>query len=189
MKAIKIYKIVWNLTGVSDEEKAKVLPNLPTVKGFTTEDDDFNVLEKVPAILKKKYGYPIATFSFNVLRVVNTIEDLLLLCAPTNEKPKKLFKVNGELSCYGDTCFKTLENRVRQRIWKESHGVDAWDMPANLDEVMIGVENVTGITWEDHTMEQIMNMITKKIEDKTAVNLKSKYEMMDEEEEECEGEE
>lgn len=184
MKAIKIYKIVWNLKGMSEEEKAKVLPTLPTVKGFTTEDDEFNVLERVPVILKKKYGYPIETFSFNELRVVNTIEDLLLLCAPANEKPKKLFKVNGELSCYGDNCFINLVTNVRMRIWKETHGVDIWEMPAILDEVMIGVENVTGITWEEHTMDQIMNLVTKKIEDKKAVNLKSKYEMVEEEEDE-----
>ena len=180
MKAIKLYKIQWDLRGLTEEERKKALETLPKAKGFTTQDDNFNVAERVPKILKKKYGYDIINFSFEELRVVDTLEDLLLLCAPTNEKAKKLFKNNGSLSTYGETCFDNLETNVRNRIRMESQGKDNWEMPAILDEVMIGIENVTGMTWEGHTVNELMTPVVQKINDKKAVNLKSKFEMVEE---------
>jgi hypothetical protein len=60
-------------------------------------------------------------------------------------------------------------------------------MPTILDEVMIGIENVTGLTWEGHTVNELMTPVVKKINDKKAVNLKSKYEMVEDEMEEGEG--
>ena len=188
MKAIKLYKIQWDLKGLTEEEREKVLETLPKAKGFTTKDDNFNVTERVPKLLKKKYGYDIIDFSFEELRVVDTVEDLLLLCAPTNEKVKKLFKNNGSLSTYGETCFDNLETNVRDRIQRESQGEEDWEMPAILDEVMIGIENVTGITWEGHTVNELMTPVIKKINDKKAVNLKSRFEMVEESIEDCEDE-
>ena len=188
MKAIKLYKIQWDLKNLSNEEREKVLETLPNAKGFITQDDKFNVAERVPQLLKKKYGYDIIDFAFAELRVVNTVEDLLLLCAPTNEKVKKLFKNNGSLSTYGETCFDNLETNVRDRIQRESQGEEDWEMPAILDEVMIGIENVTGMTWEGHTANELMTPVVKKINDKKAVNLKSRFEMVEESIEDCEDE-
>lgn len=188
MKAIKLYKIQWDLKGLTEEERKKVLEILPKAKGFTTQDDNFNVAERVPKILKKKYGYDIIDFSFEELRVVDTLEDLLLLCAPANEKIKKLFKNNGSLSTYGETCFDNLETNVRNRIQRESQGAEDWEMPVILDEVMIGIENVTGMSWEGHTVNELMTPVVKKINDKKAVNLKSKFDMVDESIEDCEDE-
>ena len=188
MKAIKLYKIQWDLKNLSNEEREKVLETLPNAKGFITQDDKFNVAERVPQLLKKKYGYDIIDFAFAELRVVNTVEDLLLLCAPTNEKVKKLFKSNGSLSTYGETCFDNLETNVRDRIQRESQGEEDWEMPAILDEVMIGIENVTGMTWEGHTVNELMTPVIKKINDKKAVNLKSRFEMVEESIEDCEDE-
>ena len=188
MKAIKLYKIQWDLKNIPNEEREKVLETLPNAKGFITQDDKFNVAERVPQLLKKKYGYDIIDFAFAELRVVNTVEDLLLLCAPTNEKVKKLFKSNGSLSTYGETCFDNLESNIRDRIQRESQGVEDWEMPAILDEVMIGIENVTGMTWEGHTVNELMTPVVKKINDKKAVNLKSKLEMVEESIEDCEDE-
>ena len=184
MKAIKLYKIQWDLKGLTEEEREKVLETLPKAKGFTTQDDNFNVTERVPKILKKKYGYDIINFAFAELRVVDTVEDLLLLCAPTNEKVKKLFKNNGSLSTYGETCFDNLETNVRDRIQRESQGEEDWEMPVILDEVMIGIENVTGMTWEGHTANELMTPVVKKINDKKAVNLKSKFKMVEDDVEE-----
>ena len=189
MKAIKLYKIQWDLKNIPNEEREKVLETLPSAKGFITQDDKFNVAERVPQLLKKKYGYDIIDFAFAELRVVNTVEDLLLLCAPTNEKVKKLFKSNGSLSPYGETCFDNLESNIRDRIQRESQGVEDWEMPNILDEVMIGIENVTGMTWEGHTVNELMTPVVKKINDKKAVNLKSKLEMIEESIEDCEDEE
>ena len=188
MKAIKLYKIQWDLKNLSNEQREKVIETLPKAKGFTTQDDKFNVVERVPQLLKKKYGYDIIDFAFAELRVVNTVEDLLLLCAPANEKVKKLFKSNGSLSTYGETCFDNLESNIRDHIQRESQGVEDWEMPNILDEVMIGIENVTGMTWEGHTVNELMTPVVKKINDKKAVNLKSKLEMV-EESEDCEDEE
>ena len=188
MKAIKLYKIQWDLKNIPNEEREKVLETLPNAKGFTTQDDKFNVAERVPQLLKKKYGYNIINFAFAELRVVNTVEDLLLLCAPTNEKVKKLFKSNGSLSTYGETCFDNLESNIRERIQRESQGVEDWEMPNILDEVMIGIENVTGMTWEGHTVNELMTPVVKKINDKKAANLKSKFEMVEESIEDCEDE-
>ena len=189
MKAIKLYKIQWDLKNIPNEEREKILETLPNAKGFTTQDDKFNVVERVPQLLKKKYGYDIIDFAFAELRVVNTVEDLLLLCAPANEKVKKLFKSNGSLSTYGETCFDNLESNIRDRIQRESQGVEDWEMPNILDEVMIGIENVTGMTWEGHTVNELMTPVVKKINDKKAVNLKSKFEMVEESIEDCEDEE
>ena len=188
MKAIKLYKIQWDLKNIPNEKREKILKTLPNAKGFTTQDDKFNVAERVPQLLKKKYGYDIIDFAFAELRVVNTVEDLLLLCAPTNEKVKKLFKSNGSLSTYGETCFDNLETNVRDRIQRESQGVEDWEMPNILDEVMIGIENVTGMTWEGHTVNELMTPVVKKINDKKAANLKSKLEMIEESIEDCEDE-
>ena len=188
MKAIKLYKIQWDLKNIPNEEREKVLETLPNAKGFITQDDKFNVAERVPQLLKKKYGYDIIDFAFAELRVVNTVEDLLLLCAPTNEKVKKLFKSNGSLSTYGETCFDNLESNIRERIQRESQGVEDWEMPNILDEVMIGIENVTGITWEGHTVNELMTPVVKKINDKKADNLKSRFEMVEESIEDCEDE-
>ena len=188
MKAIKLYKIQWDLKGLTKEEQEKVLETLPKAKGFTTQDDKFNVTERVPKLLKKKYGYDIIDFAFAELRVVNTVEDLLLLCAPANEKVKKIFKSNGSLSTYGETCFDNLESNIRDRIQRESQGVEDWEMPNILDEVMIGIEKVTGMTWEGHTVNELMTPVVKKINDKKAVNLKSRFEMVKESIEDCEDE-
>ena len=188
MKAIKLYKIQWDLKNLSNEQREKVLETLPNAKGFITQDDKFNVAERVPQLLKKKYGYDIIDFAFAELRVVNTIEDLLLLCAPANEKVKKLFKSNGSLSTYGETCFDNLESNIRDRIQRESQGVEDWEMPNILDEVMIGIENVTGMTWEGHTVNELMTPVVKKINDKKAVNLKSKFEMVEDSIDDCEDE-
>ena len=61
-------------------------------------------------------------------------------------------------------------------------------MPNILDEVMIGIENVTGMTWEGHTVNELMTPVFKKINDKKAANLKSKLEMIEESIEDCEDE-
>lgn len=184
MKAIKLYKIQWNLNGLTPDKKKEVLEKLPTAKGFTTNDDNFNVTEKVPGLLKKKYGYDVLEFAFSELRIVNTLDDLLLLCKPDNKTVKNLYKTNGKLSTYGESCFKNLEVNVRQRLWKEKQGVNIWEMPTILDEVMIGVENVTGLNWEDgHNLEEVMSEIVKKLSEKKRKNIIAKYETVDNDEE------
>lgn len=184
MKAIKLYKIQWNLNGLTPDKKKEVLETLPTAKGFTTNDDNFNVTEKVPGLLKKKYGYDVLEFAFSELRIVNTLDDLLLLCKPDNKTVKNLYKTSGELSTYGESCFKNLEVNVRQRLRNEFKGMDIWEMPTILDEVMIGVENVTGLNWEDgHNLEEVMSEIVKKLSEKKRKNIIAKYETVDNDEE------
>lgn len=187
MKAVKLNKIQWNLNGLSKDEIEKVLETLPTVKGFMAQDD-FNVVEKVPGLLKKHYGYDVITYNYSEIRVVDNVDDLLRICAPKDEKVKDLYKSGGELSQFGKKCKDNLVNNIKWRLRLEFKGTNPGDMPVILDEVMLGVEKVTGMEWEGHTVEEIMYPIMKKINNQKAVNLKEEYEMeeMEEEEEECE---
>ena len=188
MKAIKLNKIQWNLNGLSKEEMEKVLETLPTVKGFMAQDD-FNVVEKVPGLLKKHYGYDVISYNYSEIRVVENLEDLLLLCAPKGEKVKDLYKTSGELSQFGKKCKDNLVSNIKWRLRLEFKGTNPGDMPTILDEVMIGVKKVTGMEWDDHTVEELMTPIMKKINDKKAVNLKEDYEDIEEDVDEMEMEE
>ena len=68
MKAIKLYNIKWDTKDVSAEDMKKL--NLPEYKGFIVNDDDYDVVEIVPNLLKKKFGYDIIDFSFNVSYII-----------------------------------------------------------------------------------------------------------------------
>jgi len=146
MKAIKLYNIKWDLEGLSPEEKREVEKNLPTQKGFIV-DDDFNVLEKVPVLLKKKFGYDFITYSSQEFKIIDKFEDLLYHCAEKGENPKPLFKVGGELSRFGQNCFNNLKNYIHKRIKLERQGTDEYEFPKILDEVMLALEKITGIDW------------------------------------------
>jgi hypothetical protein len=45
MKAVKLYKINWNLDKLTPEEKEEAKKTLPTSKGFKA-DDSFDVVER-----------------------------------------------------------------------------------------------------------------------------------------------
>lgn len=163
MKAVKLYKIQWNLEGLSEEEKTKVIETLPTEKGFTT-DDNFNVAERVPVLLKKKFGYDIINFAFTEIRIVETVEDLLKLCKPNQRKEKEIFNVmSGNISSYGKQCLSNLEWNIKWRLRLESEGTSEWSMPVILDEVMLGIEKVTGMDWSGHTVDELMDPVKKQI--------------------------
>ena len=183
MKAIKLSKIIWNLDSLKKEDRKKVLATLPTAKGFMASDD-FDVVENVPRLLEKNYGYGVFTYSYIEMRVVDNVKDLLLLNLPKGEKPKKLFLKNGELSVFGETMVKELEARIKERLRMEFKGVSPYEMPKILDEIQIGVEKVTGMNWEGHTVEELMSPIMNKIRFANAANLIDKYGEFSEEEEE-----
>lgn len=171
MKAVKLYNIQWNTKGVDQETVAK----LPTHKGFTTTDD-FNVAQRVPAILKKKYGVEVLGVSFQELRIVETVEELLLLfVTEVGEKPKCLFKVKGGLSLYGEKLFKALENQVKLRIRNEMQGMDPWQFPVIQDEIQLAWEKITGEDWEGKTVEEILNPIADILKTKKIGGSLSKY--------------
>ena len=188
MKAVKLTKIVWNLDSVNKENREEVLNTLPKYKGFMAADD-FNVVEKVPAILKKKFGYEVITFSYVELRVVDNVEDLLLLCTPKGEKPKKLFLKSGELSSFGEEMVNALESNITRRLKLEFRGTHIDEMPSLLDEIQIGVEKVTGMNWEGHSVEELMSPIMNKIRYAKAVNLIDKYEDISKDDEDYDEEE
>ena len=85
MKAIKLYNIIWNTECCSQSVAAK----LPEYKCFTTKDDEFDVVTRCPGLLQKKYGCPVVRFSYSVMKVVFTIEDVLKLFIPKGAKEKK----------------------------------------------------------------------------------------------------
>ena len=187
MKAVKLNKIQWNLNNVEDEKRDEILKTLPVEKGFMV-DDNFNVAESVPAILKKKFGYDIIDFSFTEYHVTETLEELLELCTPGG-KTKDLFTGTGKLSQYGMKCRNNLEHNIKWRINLERKGTSPYAMPKLLDQIMLGVEKVTGLKWEDHAPDEFMAKISRMIWDKKAVNLADKFDKEDEEEEENENDE
>lgn len=181
MKAVKINKIQWNLGNLTDEQKEQVMLKLPTQKGFVTEDN-FNVTERVPYLLKKKFGYDIVDFSFVEIHIAETISELLKTCAPAG-KEKNLFTDSGNLSAYGKMCKENLENAVKERIQLERKGTSAYAMPKRLDAVMLGIEKISGLSWDAHTPDELLAPIYRKIWDQKAVNLKDMFERNSDEDE------
>ena len=75
MKAIKLYNIKWDTKDVPAEDVKKL--NLPEYKGFTVNDDEYDVVDNVPNLLKKKFGYDIIDFSFIEIPIIEDIINLL----------------------------------------------------------------------------------------------------------------
>lgn len=174
MKAIKIYNIHWNIDHLTDEEKEKVMNTIPMQVGFKAEDE-FSVLDNVPELLKKKFGYDVKEFSFSEIHVAETLYELLKLCAPKG-KEKTIFTDKGNLSAYGKLCKENLENDVKARIQLERKGIPAHEMSKHLDAVMLGVEKLSGLSWNDHTPDELFAPIYRQIWDQKAVNLKDAFE-------------
>lgn len=184
MKAVKLTKIVWNLDTVNAEDREKVLATLPKVKVFLA-DDNFDVVTNVPRIIKKKFGYGVFNYSYTEIKIVENVEDLLLLCTPKGMKIKKLFLKNGDLTEFGELLVKSLELRIKERLRMEFNGVSTYEMPKLLDEIQLGIEKITGMNWEGHTVDELMAPIMNKIRFAKAANLIDKYGEVSEEEE-CE---
>ena len=143
MKAVKIYKIQWNLGGLSPEEEKEVKSKLPKVKGFMAQDD-FDVVENVPRLLKKKFGYDVMNYSYSEIEVIETFEGLLRSFTPKGYKHLKLFKHNGELTDFGTERFENLKDAIKWRFREQAKGTSDEDMPKLLDKVMLAWETITG---------------------------------------------
>lgn len=161
MKAIKIYNISWNLEGVNNKEEA--MNNLPTVKCFTAKDD-FDVIEQVPGLFQKKFGFGINSYSFSVLRVVKTLGELINLFHPAGTKEKKVFLKSGELSDYGQGCVRELYSTINRRKDLEKKNTPIEKIPSICDEVMIAVEAITGMQWDACTADEIIKELAAHIE-------------------------
>ena len=163
MKAVKLYKIKWDLSGLSPEEKEETLKKLPTVKGFRAPDD-FNVAEKVPVILKKKFGYDIIDFNYTQCHIIDNIKELFLLGFEGRiSKPKKFFLKNGDMSDFGEEAERLLGALVRRRLTMEKHGTDPASMPKILDQLMVSFEMITGRNWEDYDYNDIMGILKEEL--------------------------
>ena len=166
MKAVKLYKIDWNLSGIEDpEDKKEIQAKLPTVKGFTAPNR-FNVTENVPGLLKKKFGYSVNTFSFSEIFITETIEELIKTSAPKGTSPKDIFSpTSGKVTNYGHRCLEELEKNVHERKKMEFRGARPEDFPENLDALMLGVEYLFGIAWEDSTEDDILDLVAGKVKE------------------------
>ena len=172
MKAVKINKIVWNLNSVDPADKEKVKKSLPTSKGFMA-DDDFNVPDKVPNILAKKFGYDIITFSYSEIKVIEKFEDLLLSFAPKDTKINKLFSPKGELSLLGEECYNKLLDAIARRRQLEKEGTPEDEMPKLLDKVMLSLETITGMEWDDTSEEDYKTELDNMLQDRINKYIKS----------------
>lgn len=185
MKAVKLYKINWNLDGLDPEEKAEVKKNLPTSKGFKA-DDNFDVVEKVPGLLKKKYGYPVENYAYVEIPIYEDFESLLKSYTPRGEKPKKIYLKSGELSAFGEDVVGKLKMDVSKRFKMEFRGTEDDAMPVQMDMVMLSLQKIFGIEWEEAENEDdIFAVIDKEIKGHEKLNLK-KLDKDEEEEEEPE---
>ena len=171
MKAIKLYNIKWNTKDVPAEDVKKL--NLPEYKGFTVNDDDYDVVENVPNLLKKKFKYDIIDFSFIEIPIIEDFINLMYFCVDKKEKSKNLFKVNGELSAVGMECVDALKHFIHNRVRLESKNTPAYEMPKNLDIVMLALERITGKTWEvgctaEEWIKEVDKLVKKVVEEKSS---------------------
>ena len=172
MKAVKISKIIWNLDGLDPAERGKAKAALPTGKGFLASDD-FEVVEKVPNLLRKKFGYDIINFSYSEVHISETLEALLKAFTPKGEKPGKLFNTKGELSDFGLSCYNKLIDAINRRKELEAKGTPDEDMPKMLDKVMFSIEKITGMEWEGNTADEFKTEIDNILQDKIEEYIKS----------------
>ena len=172
MKAIKLYNIKWDTKDVPAEDMKKL--NLPEYKGFIVNDDDYDVVEIVPNLLKKKFGYGIVDFSFIEIPIIEDFINLLYFCASKKDKSKNLFKANGDLSVIGIECVDELKHYIQKRVILEEKNTPTYEMPKELDVIMLALERITGKTWEvGCTLKEWEKEIDKLVE--KVVDEKSSY--------------
>ena len=178
MKAVKLYKINWNLDNLDPEERAKVQETLPTSKGFKA-DDNFDVVEKVPGLLKKKFGYGIKNYAYTEIPIYEDFETLLKTYTPRGEKPKKIYLKSGELSAFGEGVVDALKRDVSKRFALEGKGTADDEMSKQMDMIMLSLEKIFGIEWDEAENEDdIFAVIDKEINSHIKIKLKK----MDDEE-------
>lgn len=183
MKAVKLYKINWNLEGLSPEEKEEAKKNLPTSKGFKA-DDNFDVVEKVPVLLKKKFGYDVINYAYTEIPIYENFEDLLKTYTPRGEKPKKIYLKSGELSAFGEEVVSSLKMDISKRFKLEGNGTADDAMSVQMDMIMLSLEKIFGIDWEEAESEDdIFAVIDKEIKSHEKLKLKKLDKDEDEDEE------
>lgn len=186
MKAVKLYKINWNLNGLTPEEKEEAKKNLPTSKGFKA-DDDFDVVEKVPGLLKKKFGYSVENYAYNEIPIYEDFESLLKTYTPRGEKPKKIYLKSGELSSFGEDVVNALKMDISKRFKLEGNGTADDAMSVQMDMIMLSLEKIFGIKWEEAESEDdIFAVIDEEIKSHEKLNLKKLDKDNEDEEEEPE---
>ena len=189
MKAIKLYNIKWDTKDVSAEDMKKL--NLPEYKGFIVNDDDYDVVEIVPNLLKKKFGYGIVDFSFIEIPIIEDFINLLYFCASKKDKSKNLFKANGDLSVIGIECVDTLKHYIQKRVILEEKNTPTYEMPKELDVIMLALERITGKTWEVgctlKEWEKEIDKLVEKVVDEKSSYMKSRKKAIKAKKEEDDG--
>ena len=182
MKAVKLYKINWNLDKLDPEERNKVKESLPTSKGFKA-DDDFDVVEKVPGLLRKKFGYSVENYAYNEIPIYEDFESLLKTYTPRGEKPKKIYLKSGELSDFGERVLSALKMDISKRFRLEGKGTADDEMPVQMDMIMLSLEKIFGINWDESDENSVFDVVDKEVNSHVKIKLKK----MDDEEEMDEG--
>lgn len=189
MKAIKLYNIKWDTKDVSAEDMKKL--NLPEYKGFIVNDDDYDVVEIVPNLLKKKFGYGIVDFSFIEIPIIEDFINLLYFCASKKDKSKNLFKANGDLSVIGIECVDELKHYIQKRVILEEKNTPTYEMPKELDVIMLALERITGKTWEVgctlKEWEKEIDKLVEKVVDEKSSYMKSRKKAIKAKKEEDDG--
>ena len=179
MKAVKLYKINWNLDNMDPEERREAEKTLPTSKGFKA-DDSFDVIAKVPGLLRKKFGYGIIDFSYTEIPIYDDLETLLKTYTPKGEKPKRIYLKSGELSSFGEECVDKLKKDISKRFLLEGGNTADDKMPEQMDMVMLTIEHIFGVDWDESDEDSIFQLIDKE----TDSHIKSKLKKMDKDDDE-----
>lgn len=179
MKAVKLYKINWNLDSLDSEERREAEKTLPVSKGFKA-DDSFDVIEKVPGLLRKKFGHGIIDFSYTEIPIYDDLETLLKTYTPRGEKPKRIYLKSGELSSFGEDCVDKLKKDISKRFLLEGGDTAVDKMPEQMDMVMLTIEHIFGVDWDESDEDSIFRLIDKE----TDSHIKSKLKKMDKDDDE-----
>lgn len=92
---------------------------------------------------------------------------------PKGEKPKKIYLKSGELSSFGEDVVNALKMDVSKRFALEVKGTADDEMSKQMDMIMLSLEKIFGIEWDDAENEDdIFAVIDKEIKSHEKLNLK-----------------
>ena len=92
---------------------------------------------------------------------------------PRGEKPKKIYLKSGELSSFGEDVVNSLKGDVSKRFNLEGKGTADDEMSKQMDMIMLSLEKIFGIEWDEAESENdIFAIIDKEIKSHEKLNLK-----------------
>ena len=121
--------------------------------------------------------------------IYEDFETLLKTYTPKGEKPKKIYLKSGELSAFGEECVAKLKRDISKRFLLEGKDTADDEMPKQMDMVMLAIETIFGVDWDDADEDSIFRLIHKETNSHIKVRLKKMDKDEDDEDDDDEKEE